>query len=867
MHIFDFETWSSVITSRSVDAKHDEVLSLFLQKARCPFGFKPDNAVFAAVLKSCAALRAFSLGKALHSCAVKLGHVSCLSVSKGLLNLYAKLKAFDDCKNLFGQISKCDAVVWNIVLSGLSDFQVHDAEVLRLFHAMHISDEPKPSPVTVAIVLPVWKSIHSYVMKSGMQSDTLVGNALVSMYAKCGQSHDDAYAAFTEVKDKDVVSWNAMISGFAELGLNEDAYTLFRQMLQGPTKPNYATIASVLPVCATVGKDVADLLVRELHAYVLRRTELQANNFSFNALLSFYLRVGQIEEAETLFRSMTSRDLVSWNVIIAGHASNSDWFKALQMFNELICEQMVEPDRVTLVSILPACAHLHDLWAGKQIHGYVLRHPRLYDDTAINNALVSFYAKCDDLDSSFHTFILTSQRDLISWNAMLDAFATKGCELHLVDLLHCMLTDGFKPDFITMLTFVQFYGSLSRLSKVKEAHGYLLRACLFQSDTELSLLNAVLEAYAKCGKMEYAFKIFEILSGKRSIIDANMIPGHVTCGSHVDPFKIFDNGFKRHISTWNLMVRVCAENDHPDIALCLLHELQAQGMKPDAATIMSFLPLCARTASVHLLRQCHSYAVRACLQDAYLTGTLVDIYSKCGSISSAHKLFQLSSTKDLVMFTAMISGYAMHGMGEEALGVFFQMLDLGMRPDHVIITAVLSACSHAGLVDEGLAIFNAIEKLYGFKPTMEQYACAVDLLARGGRVREAYSFVNEMPLEASPKTWSTLLAACRNYHEVELGTIVANRLFKIEANEIGGYVAMSNLHAADSRWDGVMEIRKLMKTRDLKKPAGCSWIEVDMRNKAFISSDSSCPETRTIYSTLSTLDQQVKETFVFETVN
>lgn len=278
---------------------------------------------------------------------------------------------------------------------------------------------------------------------------------------------------------------------------------------------------------------------------------------------------------------------------------------------------------------------------------------------------------------------------------------------------------------------------------------------------------------------------------------------------------------------------------------------------------MSFLPVCAQMASVHLVKQCHGYAIRAGFKDCRLNGTLLDVYAKCGTIMSAYKLFHFSTHKDLVMFTAMVSGYAMHGMGEEALMVFSHMLELGVKPDHVIITAVLSACSHSGLVNEGLKIFYSIEKVHGFKPTMEQYACVVDLLARGGRLNDAYSFATRMPVEANANVWGTLLGACRTHHEVELGCLVADRLFEIEANNIGNYVVMSNLYAADARWDGVVEVRKLMRTRDLKKPAGCSWIEVERRKNIFVAGDSTHPQRSHIYNTLCTLDQQIKEPLHF----
>ncbi|KAJ8441174.1 hypothetical protein Cgig2_024905 [Carnegiea gigantea] len=858
MHVPDFRTWVDLIRAHSVGGNHDEVLSLFISKVRLPFGLKPDQLVLQAALKSCAVLSALNLGRAIHSLAVKLGHLSCLSVSKGLLNFYGKTKAFSDTKKLFDQMPRSDTVVWNIVLAGLSSSQVHDVEVMKLVYSMHTHSETNPNTVTLAIILPVCarlerlstgKSIHSYAIKSGWASGTLVGNALISMYAKCGLVQDDAYASFSEISDKDVVSWNAIIAGFAEKGLHKDAYSVFRHMLIGPVAPNYSTIASMLPVFTTLNKDTAYRLGRELHAYALRRVELQENIFVLNALLTFYLRIGLLQEAEDIFDRMGSRDLISWNAMISGYASNNEYLKVIHLFCEPLAEQRIVWDSVTLITVLPALANLHNLRMLKQVHGYIFQHPTFSGDTAVSNALISSYAKCKDLDSSYRTFNLMPQRDLISWNSMLDALAGNGCELRLVDLLHQMLEEGFAPDSITFLTLVQFYASVSRLCKVKEAHGYILRADLSRTSTKPTLANALLDAYAKSGSIDYARRIFAILLGKQisSRCEGDVAHGILQCMSQTD------------LTTCNFMIRAYVENDCHEEAFALFSELPVQCAKLDAATFMSLLSLCAKVASIQLLRQCHGFVVRTCMEDTQMKGTLIDAYSKCGNPSLADKLFWSSAHKDLVMFTALISGYAVHGMGMQALEIFKHMIELGVKPDHVALTAILSACSHGGLVDEGLRIFYSIEKAYGMKPTLEQYGCILDLLARQGEVKDAYSLLIQMPVKANAKIWGILLSACRTYHEVELGQIVADHLLNTKGNDIGSYVTMSNIHAADSKWEGVRAIRELIKIRNLKKLAGCSWIEVDRMKSTFKSGDFSHPEMSAIYSTLIVLSKEVKE--------
>lgn len=851
----------------------NEALSLFLQKIGHPTGFKPDYQSFAAILKSCAATADTKLGKSLHTHVVKLGHTACHLVSKALLNMYAKSNALDDCKKLFDQIPNRDAITWNILLSGFSLSRNHDTEAMRLFHEMHIGFDPKPSSVTIAIVLPICarsgalnlgKSVHCYVMKYGLHSDTLVGNALVSMYAKSGDVYEDAYHLFEEIPEKDVVSWNAMIAGFAENNFMDEAFETFRWMLKGPTAPNYATIANILPVCGLLEESVGYHFGREIHCHVLRLAELDSDISVFNALLSFYSRIGRMKGAESVFQKMTVRDFVSWNTIISGFTSNNEWLRAMEFFHEFLSLDRGELDSVTLLSILPAYANLCQFQMGKQIHGYVIRHPRLQENTSVGNALLSFYSKCGDTEAAFRTFSSIYRRDLISWNSMLDAFAERNLGSRFFELLQWMHEERIKPDSVTILAIIQLCAALSRVDKVKEVHGFSIKCGFFLGDSTPTLGNAVIDAYAKCGEMEYASKIFETLSGKRNVITCNsIISGYASSGSPNDAHRIFHNMPIRDLTTWNLMIRAYAINNCPSEALILFQELKHYGMKPDALTLMSLLTICAQMASFEFLRQCHGYVVRACFKDVHLSAALIDVYSKCGNINSANKLFQSTPQKDVVIFTAMVGGYAMHGKGEEALSVFSHMLELGEKPDHVTLTAVLSACSHTGLVSEGLRIFYSIEKMHGIKPTKEQYACLVDLLARGGRINDAYSFARKMPIKDNASVWGSLLGACRAHHQVEMGHDAANRLFQIETSDIGNYIVLSNLYAADNRWDGVLAIRKLMRTRDLKKPVGCSWIEVEKRKHVFMAGDCSHIQRSAIYRTLSILDQQIKEPLKF----
>ncbi|XP_008795326.3 putative pentatricopeptide repeat-containing protein At5g08490 [Phoenix dactylifera] len=856
MLVPDYKSCNTMIKNYTTDHQYLKALSVFkwMQNAR----LRPDSFALAAVVKSSGAIHDAGLGATLHAFAVRGGFLTFVAVEKALMDMYARFDMLSESCQVFREMRWRDSVAWNVLLSGYARARLY-GDAMDLFHAMG-DEEVKPTAVTMAVILPICaklkilkagQSVHAFVIKMGLDSDTLVGNALISMYAKCGSIINDAFRTFCLIAWKDVISWNSMIAGYCDGSFFGEAFELFCRMLLSGWQPNYATVANILPICASV--EDGWCYGRELHCYALR-CGLEVELAVCNALLTHYSKVGDMKAVESIFKQMHSRDLVTWNTVIAGYALNGWLSRAINLFHELLSSE-IKPDSITLIGVLPVCAQLNDVREGKKIHGYILRHLLLCQEASTGNALISFYGKCGELDNALKTFKGIPERDLISWNAMLSAYADNEQWEKFVDLLNQMNLKGIQPDPVTTLSVLQvsaFYG----IKKVREAHAYSLRAGF---TSQMTVGNAILDAYAKCGSTDDAFRMFRSLTGRNVITGNTMISGYLKHGCREDAEMIFGQMCERDVTTWNLMIQVYAQNDCIDRAFGLFHELQHERMKPDNVGMMSILAACARLASVHLVRQCHGYIIRASLGDDHLEGALLDSYAKCGSINDAYKLFRTSYQKDLVTYTAMLGGYAMHGMAQEALGVYSQMVELDIKLDHVIITSLLSACSHAGLVDEGWKLFKSISKNHGIEPTMEHYACMVDLLARRGRFREAYDFIKDMPCEANGNLWGTLLGACKTYGEVEVGRLVADHLFDVDTGNIGNYVVMSNIYAADGRWDGVEQVRRLMKAKDLKKPAGCSWIEVERMRHVFVAGDLSHPLRLIIRSTLRTLDRQIKD--------
>ncbi|KAJ1271133.1 hypothetical protein BS78_06G105600 [Paspalum vaginatum] len=830
---------------------------------------RPGALELAAAIRSASALPdgARALGRCLHGLAVKAGRVaSSATVAKAVMDMYGRSGSLADARLVFDEMARPDAVCWNILITASSRRGLFE-DAFVLFRSMLASGAgpSMPTAVTVAVVVPAcakWRrlragrSVHGYVVKAGLESDTLCGNALVSMYAKCGGSRaiDDAHGAFSSIRCKDVVSWNSIVAGYIENGLFQEAFALFGQMVSEGFLPNYSTVANILPVCSFT--EFGWYYGKQVHGFAVRHG-LEMDVSVCNALMTHYSKMVEMKVVESIFTSMDVRDIVTWNTIIAGYVMNGYHNRALDQFQRLLSTG-IAPDSVSFISLLTACAQVGDIRAGMGVHGYIIQRPALLQETSLMNALITFYSHCDRFDDAFRAFTDILNKDSISWNAILSACTNS--EQHIEEfftLLREMCRGVNQWDSITVLNVIHV-SALCGIKMVREAHGWSLR---IGYTGETSVANAILDAYVKCGYSQDASSFFRNLAGRNIVTDNVMISCYLKSNSIEDAEVIFNHMTEKDLTSWNLMIQLYAQNDMDDQALSVFSHLQSEGLKPDIVSISNILEACIHLCSIQLVRQCHAYMLRASLEHIHLEGALVDAYSKCGNIANAYSIFLVSSKKDLVTFTAMIGCYAMHGMAEEAVELFSEMLKLDIRPDHVVLTTLLSACRHAGLVDAGIKIFKSIREMHGVEPTAEHYACMVDLLARGGHLQDAYSFALDMPPHAvNNNAWGSLLGACKVHGEVEIGQLAANQLFAMEEVDIGNYVIMSNIYAADEKWDRVEHVRRLMKSKDMKKPAGCSWIEIEKARHLFIASDYNHQDRSCIYDMLGSLYQQIRDT-------
>ncbi|XP_061353663.1 pentatricopeptide repeat-containing protein At3g18970 [Gastrolobium bilobum] len=306
--------------------------------------------------------------------------------------------------------------------------------------------------------------------------------------------------------------------------------------------------------------------------------------------------------------------------------------------------------------------------------------------------------------------------------------------------------------------------------------------------------------------------------------------------------RVFDEMAERSSVTWNAMITgFCSLKEgnkkYAVNALSLFNDMLADpsGVKPTDTTIVSVLSAASQIGMIETGACIHGFAEKTVCSpedDVFIGTGLVDMYSKCGCLDSALSIFWRMNQKDILTWTAMTTGLAVHGKGKQALEVLYKMGAYGVKPNEVTFTSLLSACCHAGLVEEGLQLFHDIKRKFGVMPQIQHYGCIVDLLGRSGKLKEAYDFIMRMPISPDAVIWRSLLGACKIHGNVVMGEKVGKFLLQLEEQSCAelalkseDYVALSNVYASAERWNDVETVRKKMKAKSVLNKAGYSSVQ------------------------------------------
>lgn len=707
--------------------------------------------------------------------------------------------------------------------------QQHYKEALEVFdfHLKNPNIHFEPSTYTSLVLacansrsLEYAKKIHDHISKSSCQPSIILQNHIINMYGKCG-SMKDARKVFDTMQLRNVVSWTSLISGYSQNSQENDAIIMYIQMMQSGQFPDQLTFGSIIKACYIAG-DIG--LGRQLHAHVIK-SWFGYHLISQNALISMYTNFGQITHASNVFTTISTKDLISWGSMITGYTQQGYRIEALYIFRDMLRQGVYQPNEFIFGSVFSACSNLLELEYGKQVHGMCAKFG-LGRNVFAGCSLCDMYAKFGFLPSAKTAFYQIKSPDIVSWNAIIAAFADNGAANEAIDFFHRMMQTGLIPDNVTFISLLCACGSPTASNQGMHIHSYIVKIGL---DKEVTVCNSLLTMYTKCSNLYDALNVFRDVSG-----NANLV-------------------------SWNAILSACLQHKQEGETFRLFKQMLYSENKPDSITITTLLGTCAELTSLGVGTQVHCYSIKSGLVlDVSVCNGLIDMYAKCGSLKHARDVFDSTQSPNIVSWSSLIVGYAQFGLGHEALNLFKVMTNLGVRPNEVTYLGALSACSHIGLVEEGWRLYKSMETEYRIPPTREHFSCMVDLLARAGCFHEAETFIQKSEFDPDITTWKTLLAACKTHNnKVDIAERAAENILKLDPSNSAAMVMLSNIHASAGNWEDVAKLRNLMKQMGVQKVPGQSWIEVKDKIHIFFSEDSSHPQRSNIYTMLEELWLQV----------
>ncbi|KAL1561761.1 pentatricopeptide repeat-containing protein [Salvia divinorum] len=541
---------------------------------------------------------------------------------------------------------------------------------------------------------------------------------------------------------------------------------------------------------------------------------------------------------------------------ILKHLSRSDNPHKALVFFQAMQNKFFPIDRFSFPPLLKAASRALSLSEGKMIHGLAAKLG-FETDPFVQTALMGMYAACGLISEARTVFDKMPQRDVVTWNIMIDGYCRSRLFDDVLVLLEEMKSSDIKPDarvFTTILAACSRVGNLDI--------GRLVQEYISESNVvvDYQLQTALLNMYINFGAMDKAQSFYDELKPKNVVASTAMITGYSKIGNLEAAQLIFDEMVDKDLVCWSAMISCYANSDEPREALEIFGEMQQLGVKPDQVTMLSVISACARLGALDKAEQIHLYVDEKGFGTALpINNALIDMYAKCGSLDRATEVYGRVHRKNVISWTSMINAFATHGDVDNALTHFRQMRVENVEPNWITFVGVLYACSHAGLVEEGEKLFESMVKHYVIAPRLEHYGCMVDLYGRAGRLRDALEIVESMPMAPSIVIWGSLMAACRIHGESELGEFAAKRLLEIDPDHDGALVFLSNIYAKERKWENVGAVRNAMKHKGVSKERGCSMIEMNGDMHTFLTADKSHRRTDEIYAKLGEVVGKLRE--------
>ena len=744
-----------------------------------------------------------------------------------LIKMYTDCGSLSDAEKTFNELAKPDIVSWTNLIQAHARLNTKDPNaVLRIYQTLKRRHQKADSFILTSVLgacndLEAGRKIHREVRETLQSKDILgndgrrfFGNSLISMYSRCG-SLKDAREVFDAMKiagQDDVVTWNSIINAYVKDNKPADALRVFHAL---PFPPTEITLVNALGASALLGGEKGLQDTKAIQRLAVKGRIFRRGTSSFASyvgnLIKAYSACGALEEAVRVFEEFVSGKekrehaelcRVARTAMMAAYVTHDRPREAVDLFMAEFSpptSEMAE-DAHSFTAALKACVSIGPaaLHKGIEIHKLISADENnLLRDAGLVHALIEMYARCGTPQEACEVLVgyaneITPELLRPAWATLMAIYQDTQQPREAMKLYDEMVQKRqLKPDRHIIATALMACSQLGWLERGRQLHQQHIENSNGggSSQADAVLVNALITMYGKCGDLDASRKAFNdyVRTKKR------------------EPFRDNDKP-----TLWTALMVACVSNGQAAEALELFDEMQKLPWKlqPDVVAFSVALNACAKLGwALELGRKIHQQLLRnySTSLDGHrglegetnprlagvLANGLIDMYSKCGSLEEACKIWEsVKDDADVIAWTTMIMAYGKHGQGNRALELLDEMKKKGLKPDEGTYLVTLSACSHAGLVEEGLSLFEAMKNDKGIRLTVEHHNTVIDLLGRAGRLSDAEEMSQTAGLTPSAVTWMTILGACRIHGNVDLAERAAAKLFELEPNNASAYVIL-----------------------------------------------------------------------------
>jgi pentatricopeptide repeat protein len=561
-------------------------------------------------------------------------------------------------------------------------------------------------------------ALFSRMVKMGSALDQVTCATIISTLASMGRL-EDARTLLKKIDMPSTVAWNAVISSYVQGGLENEVFGLYKDMRRHGLRPTRSTFASVLSAAANMAAFDEG---QQVHAAAVRHG-LDANVFVGSSLINLYLKHGCISDAKKVFEFSTGKNNVMWNAMLYGFIQNELQEETIKMFQYMRRDDL-EADDFTFVSVLGACINLDSLDLGRQVHCITIKNC-MDADLFVANATLHMYSKLGAIDVAKELFSLIPYKDSVSWNALIVGLAQNEGEEEAVYMLKRMKLCGIAPDEVSLATAINACSNIRATETGKQIHCASIK---YNVCSNHAVGSSLIDLYSKRGDIESSRKVL-------AQVDA----------SSIVPRNAFITGL--------------VQNNREDEAIELFHQVLKDGFRPSSFTFTSILSGCTGLINSIIGKQVHCYTLKSGLlnQDTSLGISLVGIYLKCKLLEDANRLLkEVSDHKNLVEWTAIISGYAQNGYSDQSLVMFWRMRGYDVRSDEATFASVLKACSEIAALADGKEIHGLIIKS-GFVSYETAASALIDMYAKCGDVVSSFEIFKELKNKQDIMPWNSMI--------------------------------------------------------------------------------------------------------------